>query len=192
MVETNPLWRWPGRRSDSQHESTVARRSTFGIVTHRQTIWALASALSCGLLVILCAVSYFPDYCTLRLNVTPSFHVGLGDGRAYVFSHERPYLDGIISLSGTNAQVVSSWHITNLIGHDTSIERYGSGSGPISVTFFNLPGTRFREVNYFFESRPIWTFMVSLWYPILLLSVLPAIRFYRRGHFGFGSHENDK
>jgi hypothetical protein len=82
---------------------------------------------------------------------------------------------------------VSGWHIGDYYGfyHSTSVDSHGSDSGPLVVTIFNLPGTRFREVSYFYESHPIWTFMFSLWYPILLLAVLPALCFYRRGHFWF-------
>ncbi|MGC9942478.1 MAG: hypothetical protein ABSE48_11630, partial [Verrucomicrobiota bacterium] len=124
------------------------------------------------------------DHSALRIRVTQSFHLGFSNGGVYVFSHDQPWLDGIISLAGTNApkETVGSWHIGDYYGfyHSSSIERNGSDSGLLTVTIFNLPGSRFREVLYFWESRPIWTFLLSLWYLILLLAIQPVLWFYRR------------
>jgi hypothetical protein len=158
-------------------------------MTRLHKISTVVSAVLYGLLVALYAVSYCLDRSARYIQVTPSFHLGFSDGGAYFFSHDQPWLDGIISLAGTNAQeeVVSSWCIGDYYGfyHSSSVVRHGSDSGLLTVTIFNLPGSRFREVSYFLESRPIWTFLVSLWYPILLLAILPALWFYRRRHFWF-------
>jgi hypothetical protein len=173
----------------------VAQLFSLGIVTRLRKISTIVSAVLCGLLVALCAASYCLNRSVQCIRVTPSFHLGFSDGGAYFFSHDQPWLDGIISLADTNApkEVVRSWHIGDYYGfyHSSSVERHGADSGLLTVTIFNLPGSRFREVSYFWENRPIWTFLVSLWYPILLLAILPALWFYRRRHFGFGSHEND-
>ena len=158
-------------------------------MTRLRKISTIVSAVLCGLLVALYVVSYCLDRSAQFFHLTPSFHVGFSNGGAYFFSHDQPWLDGIISLSDTNATkpVVSSWHIGDYYGfyHSSSVERHGSDSGLLTVTIFNLPGSRFRGVSYFWESRPIWTFLVSLWYPILLLAVLPTLWFYRRRHFWF-------
>ena len=158
-------------------------------MTHLRKISTIASAVLCGLLVALYAVSYCLDRSAQCIRITPSFNLGVSDGGVYFFNRDQPWLDGIFSLAGTNAanEVVSSWHIDDYYGfyHSQSVERHGSDSGLLTVTIFNLPGTRFREVSYFWESRPIWTFLVSLWYPILLLAILPAFWFYRRRHFWF-------
>ena len=166
----------------------MAQLFSLGIVTRLHKITTIVSAVLCGLFVALFAVSYHLDY-EQGIRVTPSFHIGCCDGRAYFFSHDHPWLDGIMWMSDTNSPkpVVTSWHIGDYYGfyHSSVVERHGSDSGLLAATIFNLPGSRFREVFYFWESRPIWTFMLSLWYPILLLAVLPALWFYRRGHFWF-------
>ena len=166
----------------------MAQLFSLGIVTRLHKISTIVSAVLCGLLVALCAISYCLDRSAQSVRVTPSFHLGLSHGGAYFFSHDQPWLDGIISLADTNAPkpVASSWHIGDYgFYHSSSVERHGSDSGLLTVTIFNLPGSRFREVSYFWESRPIWTFLVSLWYPILLLAILPVLWFYRRRHFWF-------
>lgn len=158
-------------------------------MTRLRKISTFVSAVLCGLLIALYAVSYYLDRPAQCIRVTPSFHIGFRDGGAYFFSHDQPWLDGTISLVGTNApkDVVSSWHMGNYYGfyHSSSVERPGSDSGLLTVTIFNFPGSRFREVSYFWESRPIWTLLVSLLYPILLLAILPALWFYSRRHFWF-------
>jgi hypothetical protein len=156
-------------------------------VTRLRKISTIVSAVLCGLLVALYAVCYCLDRSVQCIRVTPSFHVGLRASGVYFFSHDQPWLDGIISMAGTNApkEVVSSWYIGDYYGfyRSSSVERHGSDSGLLTVTIFNLPGSRFREVSYFRESRPIWTFLVSLWYPILLLAILPALWLHRRRTF---------
>jgi hypothetical protein len=163
-------------------------------VTRLRKISTIVSAILCGLLVTLYSVSYYLDSWVHGIRITPSFHILFSHGGVYFFSHDHPWLDGIISLSDNNTPkpVVSSWLIGDYgFYHSSSVERHGSDSGLLTVTIFNLPGSRFREVSYFWESRPIWTFLVSLWYPILLLAVLPALSFYRRRPLVLGSHKND-
>jgi hypothetical protein len=157
-----------------------------GIVTRIRKISTIVSATLCGLILALYVVSFHLDYWAHGIRVTPSFHIGFYSGSAYFFSHNHPSLDGIINFSDTNAPepVVSSCYIGDYgFYHSSSVERHGSTSGLLVVEIFNLPGSRFREVSYFWESRPIWTFMLSLWYPVLLLAVLPALWFYRRRYF---------
>jgi hypothetical protein len=111
------------------------------------------------------------------------------NGGAYFFSHDQPFLDGTFSLTETNTPkaVVSGWHIGDYYGfyHSLSVVRYEADYGPLAVTIFNLPGIRFRSISYFWESRPIWTILVSLWYPILALAILPTLWLYHSGHFWF-------
>jgi hypothetical protein len=158
-------------------------------VKRARTISAIVSAILCGLLVIIYAISFRLDYRKQGVTVTSSFHVGFFDGSVYFYSLDHPYLDGIYSLSDTNSPspVVSGWHIGDYYCfiRSSSIVRYGSNSAPFSVTIFNLPGTRFREISSSFENRLIWTFELSLWYPILLLTILPALWIYRRRHLRF-------
>ena len=81
-------------------------------------ISTLVSSVLCSLLVALYALSYCEDRSLQCIQVTPSFHLGFSDGGAYFFSHDQPWLDGIINMADTNApkSVVSSWQIGDYYG----------------------------------------------------------------------------
>jgi hypothetical protein len=42
----------------------------------------------------------------------------------------------------------------------------------------DFPGIYYRHFEWL-DDRPIWTLMVSLWYPIGLFAILPAVWFFR-------------
>ncbi|HKW30741.1 MAG TPA: hypothetical protein VJT54_15510 [Verrucomicrobiae bacterium] len=46
----------------------------------------------------------------------------------------------------------------------------------------DLPGVYFRHWQMHDQVRPLWTLMVSLWYPLVLFSILPVLWIFRRWH----------
>jgi len=44
----------------------------------------------------------------------------------------------------------------------------------------DLPGIYFRHFNIHDQAHTLWTIMISLWYPLFLFSILPAVWIFRR------------
>jgi hypothetical protein len=104
-------------------------------------------------LAIALFVSYRLDMQRHGVAITPRFHLGLFDGGAWFYGDEWPYRGSIIQIDG---------------------------QPPVSQkSGLDFPGVYYR---YFFRSsaHTTWSLMVSLWYPIVLFAILPALWLFHR------------
>ena len=161
---------------------------------HLLTIATFLSAIGFCFLVIMWPVSYHlnlsrsigsskltpSDY----IPITPHYHLGFEGGSMWLYTYEMPYRGGIISLSDTNdpPPIVRAWHLGDYgFAHVIDL---GKGDH-ISERSCDLPGVYFRWIWRFDENPPYTTLCLSLWYPILLLAVLPMLWILRRGRLWF-------
>ena len=112
----------------------------------------IASGIGCCLLVVALLASYRLDMQRHGITVTPSFHVGLFDGGTWLYSDELPYHGSIIQIDGQPSVSTKSG--------------------------LDFPGIYYRYFR--FSAHPTWSLVVSLWYPILLLAIPPAVWFFHR------------
>jgi hypothetical protein len=89
------------------------------------------------------------------ITVTPHFYFGLFDGGAWFYSDEWPYHGSILQIGG----------------QPPILQKSG----------LDLPGVYYRYVR--FPAHTTWSLMVSLWYPVLLLAILPAVWIFHRRRF---------
>jgi len=110
------------------------------------------------LLAVAMFVSYQLDMRKHGVAVTPSFHFGLFGGGAWFYSDEWPY------------------H-----GSALTIEK----QPPVSHGL-DFPGVYYRYFR--FSAHTTWSFMLSLWYPIVLFAIMPALWLFhrRRLHLSHG------
>lgn len=126
-----------------------------------------------------------------RLSFTQHFHVGVwsgfsGDtlGRLVFFNNGEygPYRGSIIALADTNhPSAKRGWSIGDYdMGRITDYN--GKGEVAIQERVCDLPGIYFRHIHTLWpkEYPPLWTLMVSLWYPLFLFSILPVAWIFRR------------
>jgi hypothetical protein len=128
--------------------------------------WSSAFLLACSVISWLCTFALNPwDH---RFSLTNAFHVSVWDGPEYpvvgslVFFNNReygPYRGSLIGISDTDG--------TSVPVLDRKVA-WGRSYG-VYYRYFRWP-----------EGHVLWTLMVSLWYPIILFSLLPAIWFWRR------------
>jgi hypothetical protein len=126
-----------------------------------------------------------------RISFTKNFHVSVWSGfssdtlgRLVVFNNAQygPYRGSTMGIGGPNThEVRQGWHTAN----------YDSGFGQITyigergevvdrVRACTLPGIYFRHFLVHDQPLPLWTLMVSFWYPLFLFSVLPTVWIFRR------------
>ena len=153
-----------------------------------RTISVMVSAIVCGLLVVIFPVSYHLDPGKHGVAVTSSFHVCFFDGGVWFYSHDKqPYMGSITSIGLPDAhEIYRGWHTADGaydVGQITFIGKFGEFVD--KKNFCTLPGVYFRYFQVHGQIRSLWTLMLSLWYPILLLAVLPALWIFRRRHLWF-------
>ena len=171
-------------------------------MTHKMLpILALASGV---LLLILFPVSY---HLNDGVAIASGFHAGLFDGNLSFYSDDKPYRGSIVSIAnpeksearypvlvtlvrgvemniGDTHEIRSGWSTadgTFGCGRITFI-RNESGIVMNRQKFCTLPGVYFRDfwMNQLGGTRTFWTFTLSLWYPVLLAAVLPAVWLFRQ------------
>lgn len=122
-----------------------------------------------------------------RISFTRNFHVSVwsgfsGDtlGRLVVFNNAQygPYRGSIMSIGGKNTHETRwGWHMRD---YDFGQITFTTQKGEVDkVRVCDLPGIYFRDFQIHSENRPLWTLMVSLWYPLFLFSILPAVWIFR-------------
>lgn len=126
---------------------------TFRIAT------VISTALLAGTLFLFVATNFLNPW-DHYLTLGPSFHVGVwkgGDGSAIVFFNDAehgPYRGSI----------------TGLVGYVDPTLVHKSGFGLSYGIYY----------RYFqWTHATLWTLMVSLWYPLVAFSILPAAWYYR-------------
>jgi hypothetical protein len=125
-----------------------------------------------------------------RVSLTNNFHVSVwngfsGDtlGRLIIFNNAQygPYRGSIMLLTDSNQPppIVRGWSIGHYsIGQETDFDRRGEVL--LIEKACDMPGIYFRHFRRPNEALPLWTLMVSLWYPLFLFNVLPAVWIFRR------------
>jgi hypothetical protein len=154
----------------------------------------LLSAIGFCFLVIIWPVSYHMNLSRSlgsseltpsdSIAVTPHYRLGFEAGSIWFYRYEMPYRGSIIWISDTNdpPPVVRAWRFGDYgFGHAI----YRGTSERMSARDCDLPGIYFRRFWSFDNNPPYTTLRASLWYPLSVLAVLPALWFYRRGHFSF-------
>jgi hypothetical protein len=114
--------------------------------------WVLASAIVCGLALVALLVSHRLDPRRHGITVTSRFHVGFFDGGVWFYSDQWPYRGSIIQVDG----------------QPPLLRQAG----------FDFSGIYYRIFR--FPADSTWSLVVSLWYPIVLSAILPALWIYRR------------
>jgi hypothetical protein len=117
-----------------------------------------------------------------RISFTKSFHVGVWDGfggdtlgRLVFFNNAEygPYRGSIMGIGGEGTKETRwGWHTEN---YDFGQIIFTNQNGTVDrLRLCDLPGIYFRDIENHSYNRPLWTLMVSLWYPLFLFSVLPV------------------
>jgi hypothetical protein len=113
---------------------------------------SLVSAFLLSLTIALWGAAFTLNPYDHHWSVTNSFHVGVGgrfDGRLFFFSDESgPYQGSIIALDG-----------------NPRLRQVGWG---------DAYGIYYRHFRWLDSGQTMWTLAVSLWYPTVLFSILPA------------------
>ena len=166
-----------------------------------RTILTVVSGVVCCLLLTILPFSYHLSlWCDdekgrtlmpndFSLSLTPHFHMELYEGGIVFFSGGIPYLDGISSMSdekgvvykGGHAHWVNnfSWHAGDCwLSQETLIGERGEFVE--RDRDYKLPGIYYRYFDVADSPPTEWNLLLSLWYPILLTSVLPMVWIFRR------------
>jgi hypothetical protein len=158
---------------------------------------SLVSAVFIGCTVALWLATFAFSPWDHRLSFTHHFHVSVwsgfnGDtlGCLVLFNNAEygPYRGSIIALVDTNhPSSKRGWSIGDYdIGQITDFD--GRGEIAVRERVCDLPGIYFRHIWRANQDSPLWTFMVSLWYPLLLFSVLLGVWIVRRWRLRHTKH----
>jgi hypothetical protein len=152
---------------------------------------SLVSAVLIGCTVVLWLATFAISPWDHRVSLTHHFHIGVwsgfsGDtlGRLVVFNNAEygPYRGSIIALADSaHPSSKQGWSFGDYdMGQITDYN--GRGEVALQERVCDLPGIYFRHIHTLLpkEYSPLWTLMVSLWYPLFLFSVLPAVWVFRR------------
>jgi hypothetical protein len=144
-------------------------------------IAALTSCVFLAVTVILWLVTFVASP---RLSLTRHFNLGVwsgfsGDtlGRLEVFNDAGygPYRGSIIALSNDEHPPKSVWFWK--VGENYGIEKNNTfnakGAVQVTTTDADFPGIYYRHFQWPDQPEPLWTLMVSLWYPLFFFCVLP-------------------
>jgi hypothetical protein len=118
-----------------------------------------------------------------KISLTKNFHVSVwkgfsGDtfGRLVIFNDAQygPYRGSIMSLGGEDThETRRGWHAGDYDVGQITFTNLDSTSDKLKAC--DLPGIYFRYWQMHDQERPLWTLMISLWYPLFLFSILPVI-----------------
>ena len=121
----------------------------------KRTHFAVASVVGGFLLAVALFISYHLDMQRHGIAITSNFHFGLFDGGAWFYSDRWPYHGSLVQIDG---------------------------QPPISQKYgLDFPGVYYRYFR--FPASTTWSLVVSLWYPISLLAIPPAVWIFRRKRF---------
>lgn len=150
---------------------------------------SLVSAVFAGCTVILWLATFAITPWDHRVSLTDNFQISVwsgfrGDtfGRLVIFNDAKygPYRGSIVALGGPDSREVRwGWHTAD-DDYDFGVITYTNPNGTIDRwRFCDLPGIYLRHFH-FHDQQTLWTLMVSLWYPLILFSILPAAGFFHR------------
>jgi hypothetical protein len=158
---------------------------------------SLVSAALVGCTVVLWLATFVISPWKRRVSLTHHFHVGVWSGFSgdtlgcVVFFNNieyGPYRGSIIAL--TDDAHPSSKQGWSFGEYDWGqiIDFDGKGEIEVKEKVCDLPGVYFRHIRWSKETLPLWTLMVSLWYPLFLFSVVPAVWIFRRWRLRRSEH----
>lgn len=165
------------------------------------TIMTVASGIGCALLGIVFPISYHVRVSsydetsrkwiqTYSIGSGTHFRMGFEDGGVWFYNYEHPWVGGMrhmadekgVIYKGGHAHRVNdfAWHI----GWDYGIYQF-SLVGEHGEFVDKERDCRLTGIFYCYFSPadyppPEWTLKISLWYPILLFAILPALSVYKR------------
>lgn len=165
-------------------------------VKRLHTIATVTSGVLCCLLLILLPVSYHLDLSRFdtgsrtllahdSVAITSQFHLGVLDGGAWFFSHDVPYMGSIMNIGSPDTREVHRGWGTDHYGFGQTTFIGKKGEVVDRKWGCDLPGVYFRYFQLHHEARSLWTLMLSLWYSIVMLAILPALWMFRRRHLWF-------
>jgi hypothetical protein len=135
---------------------------------------AVASGIGCCLLLVVLVVSYRLDMETQGIEITSRFHVGFFDGYVWFYSEKWPYHGSSIWFPEGRVLNDICWHVGDYgIRRETFADEQGNAVE--TNTGCDLPGIYYRRFGWVLGD-PLWTLAASLWFPIVLLAVLPILR----------------
>jgi hypothetical protein len=146
-------------------------------------IASLISGILSAFIVVLWLVTFVASP---QLPLTRHFNLGVcsgfsGDtlGRLVFFNDAQygPYHGSIIALIDDEhpPKAVWAWRVSENYGARKEIIFDGKGAIQVTATGADFPGIYYRHFQWPNTPEPLWTLMVSLWYPVFLFSVLPLI-----------------
>jgi hypothetical protein len=161
-------------------------------MTHRWfNLVSLVSAVLIGCTVVLWLATFAISPWDHRVSLTHHFHIGVwsgfsGDtlGRLVIFNNAEygPYRGSIMGIGGPNTHEVRwGWHTPDDDYDFGQITFFGQQGEVVDrLRLCTLPGIYFRHFQLHGQVLPLWTLMVSFWYPLFLFSILPAVWIFRR------------
>ena len=158
-------------------------------MTHRLlNIASLASAAFAFFVVALWLTTFAVSPWDHRVSFTNRFNVSVwsgfnGDtlGRLVIFSDAEygPYRGSIMNIGGENTREdFWGWHKAD---YDFGRSTFTNPNGTVDrLRLCDLPGVYFRHFDIHGQAHTLWTLIISLWYPLIAFSILPAIWTCRR------------
>ena len=158
-------------------------------MTHRPfNIASLASAAFALFAVALWLATFAVSPWDHRVSLTDRFHVSVwsgfsGDtlGRLVIFNDAKygPYRGSIMAIGGEGThEEFSGLRISD---YDFGRITFTNRNGTIDrLRLCDLPGIYFRHFDIHDQAHTLWTIMISLWYPLVVFSILPAAWLFRR------------
>lgn len=152
------------------------------VMIHRS--FHVASLISGVLLAFIVVLWLVTLVASPRFPLTRHFNLGVwsgfsGDtlGRLVFFNDAQygPYRGSIIALSDDKhpPKAVWTWRVSENYGAGKEYIFDGEGAIQVTATGADFPGVYYRHFQWPNSPQPLWTLMVSLWYPFLFFSVLP-------------------
>lgn len=151
----------------------------------------IASLISGILAAVTIALWLLTFFASPRLPVTRHFNLGIWKG----FSGEKlgmleifndsqygPYTGSIIAFADHEYPPKFVWRYGT--GENCEILKQiffdGKGAIVVTVTGADFPGLCYRHFRWPEKAEPLWTLMISLWYPFFVFSVIPSVFILRR------------
>jgi hypothetical protein len=157
---------------------------------HWFDITSLISGVLAAVTIVLWLVTFLASP---QLPLTRHFNLGIWEGfsgeklgmlEVYNDSQYGPYRGSIIALSDDKhpPKAVWAWSVSEDygVGREYIFDR--KGAIQVIATGADFPGIYYRYFQWPNTPQPLWTLMVSLWFPLLLFSVLPSVWLLRRWH----------
>jgi hypothetical protein len=160
-------------------------------MTHR---WFHIASLISGVLAAVTIVLWLVTFlASPRLPLTRHFNLGIWKGfsgeklgmlEIFNDSQHGPYSGSIVALTDDKhpPKFVWLWRIGE--NYEVGKQIIFDGKGAIQVTAIgaDFPGIYYRHFRWPDKTEPLWTLMVSLWYPFFFFTVLPLLWIFRHRH----------